>query len=38
MAFRHSARMALVGAVASALYMGALSATAQPAGIETELR
>ena len=32
MAFRHSARMALVGAVASALYMAALSATAQEAG------
>ena len=32
MAFRHSARIALVGAVASAFYMAALSATAQEAG------
>ena len=38
MAFRNYARITLVSAGASALYMGALSATAQPAGIETELR
>ena len=38
MAFRNYARTTLISAVAIALYLAALSATAQQAGIETELR